>query len=825
MKKRILLLSLVSIIILPLSVSALSISDIKNSFVASYHALATKYKKLNITDYIYNSKGTLKIKDTLKVTKKATFSKDATFKGDIILDSGAKVDGVDISDLTTATTLSVADGSGLSLSDNVLSIQKTCTDGQILEYNSTNSAWECSEDTATITGSSMTIGSGLVLSDAGTLSVSGVTSAMITDATIETGDIKENAVTTSKINDGAVGTNDLAANAVTTSKINDGAVGTNDLDANVVTSAKISDGTIVVDDIASGAVTTDKISDGTIATGDIASSAVTTDKISDGTIAAGDIADSAVSTLKIADSTITLEKLQDQACEFGKVIKNNGMAWECGTDDNTTYSAATSGGLTQNGTEFGIKLNGSTLAVSSSGVSVNAITTDQITDLTIATIDLTDNAVTDAKVVPGLTISGGTINSSTIGSSVPSTIAATTLSTSGLANLQSLQINSRARILPALSSTSSSNINTTVDNTADDGDYMAMAIGVDGLPIIAYHELNSGIDYLKVMHCNDAVCAGGDETITSVDGGSGNLVGTYPTVTIENGLPFISYYDITDGNINGYDCTDVACTAGTVAFSSGASGNYGQYSSVAINSDGFPMISYYHAGDLYVFDCSAANCTAGSVSSLELDLSSVDNGKYTSIALGVDNLPIIAYYDETNDDLKTIHCGANVIACDGSNTITTLISAGSLNDYSSMTIGNDGYPIIAYHNLTAGAHSLNAYHCTAVDCSAGSNYSLDSTGNIGSYTAITIGNTGYPVISYYGTTNTELKASFCSNVLCSTANNVSLVGSGVPDYGAGSSIAISTDGLPVVAYRDTTNTALRVFKSANIFGLDYWSRR
>jgi hypothetical protein len=43
---------------------------------------------------------------------------------------------------------------------------------------------------------------------------------------------------------------------------------------------------------------------------------------------------------------------------------------------------------------------------------------------------------------------------------------------------------------------------------------------------------------------------------------------------------------------------------------------------------------------------------------------------------------------------------------------------------------------------------------------------LDSDGDVGSYTSITIGADGLPIISYYDTTNDDLKVARCSNALC-----------------------------------------------------------
>src|SRR5262245_9495554 len=80
------------------------------------------------------------------------------------------------------------------------------------------------------------------------------------------------------------------------------------------------------------------------------------------------------------------------------------------------------------------------------------------------------------------------------------------------------------------------------------------------------------------------------------------------------------------------------------------SGNVGQYSSVAIGTDGLAIISYYDAsnGDLKVAHCSNVTCTAASLNTVD-SVGTV--GQYSSVAIGADGLALISYYDASNGDL------------------------------------------------------------------------------------------------------------------------------------------------------------------------------
>ena len=58
-----------------------------------------------------------------------------------------------------------------------------------------------------------------------------------------------------------------------------------------------------------------------------------------------------------------------------------------------------------------------------------------------------------------------------------------------------------------------------------------------------------------------------------------------------------------------------------------------------------------------------------------------DVGKYTSIVIGVDGLPIISYFDSTNADLKVAHCEEDTCT---KVTVTRVDSEGFVGEYTSI---------------------------------------------------------------------------------------------------------------------------------------------
>ncbi len=196
-------------------------------------------------------------------------------------------------------------------------------------------------------------------------------------------------------------------------------------------------------------------------------------------------------------------------------------------------------------------------------------------------------------------------------------------------------------------------------------------------------------------------------------------------------------------------------------------------------------------------------------------------GWFASITIGTDGLPIISYWDVTNFDLKIVHC--TTTNCSASDTPVTLDSAGTVGRNTSITIGTDGLPIISYWDVTN--HDLKIVHCTTTNCSASDTpVTLDSAGDVGEHTSIIIGTDGLPIISYYDGTNFDLKIVHCTTTNCSASDTpVTLDSAG--DVGWYTSITIGTDGLPIISYYDYTNYDLKVIHCANPYCIPYWTRR
>ena len=284
------------------------------------------------------------------------------------------------------------------------------------------------------------------------------------------------------------------------------------------------------------------------------------------------------------------------------------------------------------------------------------------------------------------------------------------------------------------------------------------------------------------------------------------VVGEYSSIAIgRDGLPIISFHDSIEGSLLVTHCKDDACDSSTTTIvdqSDSFNEGTGRYTSIAIGRDDLPIISYYTAetDDLRVAHCQDAHCAAATITTLDQE---GFVGTYTAIAIGTDGLPVVSYYDESNQSLKLANCLD--LACTTAE-IKTVLAGDRVGTHNALAIGRDGFPIISYYN--ASQTSLALLHCEDRSCSQSTTQTIDDSADVGLFTSIAIKEDGFPILSYYDDTNGDLNVASCSDFSCLDHDLQKVESHG--DVGRYSSLAIGADGLPVISYFANDQDDLRL---------------
>jgi hypothetical protein len=310
------------------------------------------------------------------------------------------------------------------------------------------------------------------------------------------------------------------------------------------------------------------------------------------------------------------------------------------------------------------------------------------------------------------------------------------------------------------------------------------------------------LDLVPATLAPDAVAAGSaalGNVITIVDSSEGAGVAS-SIASGADGLPIISYVDLHHDRMVVVHCGDPACTSGNLVTTVDRRVFLGESTSIAIGADRLPVIAYSAMyPTLGVAHCGDVGCTSGNALTT---IEPAGRGFHTSTKIGADGFPVIGYYDYGANAVRVAHCGDP--ACSQGNAVSTVRAFDSppdLSYYASVAIGDDGLPVIGYYNASHNfMGDLEVVHCDNGDCSSAPQpIALDPGRWVGGAISAVIGADGLPLITYGDVGRASLKVAHCGSLDCTSGTTLTTVYPGGRG-GSDTSVAIGTDGLPLISF-------------------------
>ena len=260
--------------------------------------------------------------------------------------------------------------------------------------------------------------------------------------------------------------------------------------------------------------------------------------------------------------------------------------------------------------------------------------------------------------------------------------------------------------------------------------------------------------------------------------------------------PFAAYYNATSGDLEAVDCFDSSCISATLRVLD-TTNDVGLGTATAVDpATGLPYVAYYDAtnGDLRLYRCATATCDSGN--SVLLDATGM-RGRNPSMAFA-SNLLWIAYDDTLTGEVWLARGVAPFAPAN-----FTFFSAGTGSD-ASLSLDASGFVDLVFLGLPGG--TLERLHCNDVNCSSAGQSTLDGVGRGYSPSATHLPN-GNLLVSHHEFATGAMRATVCNDAACSAPQRLVLETG--PGYGPLSVAESYSSGRPLIHYGDTVLTEMR----------------
>jgi hypothetical protein len=354
---------------------------------------------------------------------------------------------------------------------------------------------------------------------------------------------------------------------------------------------------------------------------------------------------------------------------------------------------------------------------------------------------------------------------------------------------------------------------TTLDIVGDVGRFSSLVLSANGNPVISYYDMSNRS--LKLLRCNNFNCVG-KKSYNIITPDAAGMVGSYTSLVLDNtGKPVVSYYDSSKGRLKLLHCKSDNCKRAELSSqipSLPTENIVGKYTSLVLDVKGNPVVSYYDfsSGNLKLLHCNSPSCIGNDFGTITTPDILGDVGLHTSLVLDAIGNPVISYYNSSSRELRLLHCDDLYCMGDESKNIVVLdVGAGW---YTSLVLDSAGNPVVSYFDFSNS--DLKLVHCDDPHCLGDESShiaTLDTAGIVGSYTSLALDNKGNPVVSYYDSSNGNLKLLYCDDPNCKgdESGNITVLDSS-NDVGLHTSLVLDSTGNPVVSYYDFTNGNLKL---------------